>query len=117
MPLPDPCLPFGMTESVVHGGTNYYLRGTGDYEGCLDRAQPLLNATGPCIKDPCSINGIYQPKIDFRNSEFYGFSEFYYTMEDIFDIGGKYKYLKFHQAAKVSREMILIEYTVLFSLK
>ena len=41
-----------------------------------------------------AIRNIY-----FRNSEFYGFSEFYYTMEDVLRMGGPYEYMKFQKAA------------------
>jgi Golgi nucleoside diphosphatase len=47
------------------------------------------------------MNGVHQPPIVFRNSEFYGFSEFWYTMEDVFRIGGLYGSKKFEEEAKV----------------
>ena len=40
-------------------------------------------------------------QINFANSEFYGFSEFYYSMEDVLRMAGKYDYMKFSRAAKV----------------
>ena len=43
-----------------------------------------------------------QAPIDFSNSEFYGFSEFYYCMEDVLRIGGLYDSLKYARAATVS---------------
>ncbi|KAK0137243.1 Ectonucleoside triphosphate diphosphohydrolase 7 [Merluccius polli] len=42
-----------------------------------------------------SPRGVYQAPIDFNNSEFYGFSEFYYCMEDVLRIGGQYDSLKY----------------------
>ena len=57
--------------------------------------------TMPCVKEPCSINGAFQPEINVNNSEFYGFSEFYYSMEDVLRIAGQYDYKKFEQAAQV----------------
>jgi len=47
------------------------------------------------------MHGIYQPEVNFDNSEFYGFSEFHYTMEDILRIGGKYDYAHFRRSAQV----------------
>lgn len=42
-----------------------------------------------------------QAPINFSNSEFYGFSEFFYCMEDVLRIGGQYDSDKYSQAAKV----------------
>lgn len=44
-----------------------------------------------------------QAPINFSNSEFYGFSEFYYCMEDVLRIGGQYNSDKYSQAAMVPR--------------
>jgi ectonucleoside triphosphate diphosphohydrolase 7 len=47
-----------------------------------------------------SLNGIYQSPIDFNNSEFYGFSEFFYCTEDVLRIGGRYHGPTFAKAAQ-----------------
>lgn len=44
----------------------------------------------------------FQAPINFSNSEFYGFSEFYYCMEDVLRIGGQYDSEKYSQAAMVT---------------
>ena len=76
--------------------------GTGDYHTCQKLLVPLLNTSVPCKVSPCSFNGVHQPEIDFHNSEFYGFAEFWYTMEDVYRIGGQYEYDIFDVHAKVS---------------
>lgn len=101
--IPDPCLPVDMSDTLQTSpkdGTTYHVRGTGDYYQCRELLLPLLNRTVPCLKEPCSMDGVYQPEINFYKSEFYGFSEFYYTMEDLLHIGGKYNQMKFTRAAK-----------------
>ncbi|XP_067115784.1 ectonucleoside triphosphate diphosphohydrolase 7-like isoform X4 [Osmerus mordax] len=40
-----------------------------------------------------------QAPIDFKNSEFYGFSEFYYCTEDVLRMGGQYDSHKYSRAA------------------
>ena len=40
-----------------------------------------LNAT--CKRKPCSFNGVYQPQINYNAQDFYGFSEFWYTMQGL----------------------------------
>ena len=97
----DPCLPQGM---VLEGRENpyYKFKGLGDYHKCQEALIPLLNASVPCPVQPCTFNGVYQPEINFYNSEFYGFSEFWYTMEDVYRIGGQYEADIFDAQAKVS---------------
>lgn len=46
-----------------------------------------------------------QAPIDFSNSEFYGFSEFYYCMEDVLRMGGQYDSDKYSRAATVSKRI------------
>ena len=96
----DPCLPVGM---ITEGGRDdvYRFKGTGDYHACQESLLPLLNLTLSCQTSPCSFNGVHQPEINFHNSEFYGFAEFWYTMEDVYRIGGQYEYDIFAAQAKV----------------
>lgn len=101
-PLRDPCLPQSLEETVSQDKKDLFLKGSGDYDKCQERLKPLLNLTVPCEKEPCSFNGIFQPDVRFNNSEFYGFSEYWYCMEDVLRIGGVYEYEKFQKAAKVS---------------
>ncbi len=102
--VPDPCLPVDMVDTiqVPSLGKEVHLRGTGDYVRCRGLVKKLLNQTAPCVKEPCSMDGVFQPDINFYKSQFYGFSEFYYTMEDLLKIGGKYNPSKFQAAAQVS---------------
>ncbi|XP_029644808.1 ectonucleoside triphosphate diphosphohydrolase 7-like isoform X2 [Octopus sinensis] len=90
-PVPDPCLPLGLLyTSATNTQQKTFFIGLGDYALCRRNLFPLLNVTVPCQKKPCSMNGIYQSDINFHNSEFYGFSEFWYSMEDVYRIGGHY---------------------------
>ena len=67
----------------------------------MELQAPLLNQSAPCAKEPCSLNGMYQPPIDYADSEFYGFSEFYYSMEDVLRMAGKYNVKSYQHAAQV----------------
>ena len=86
----DPCLPNECTEQGTHKGKPYSFLGTGEYLKCQQLIVPLLNLTKPCPKKPCSFNAVYQPRIDYENVEFYGFSEYWYSMHDVLRIGGQY---------------------------
>lgn len=97
-PFLDPCLPLDIKDEIQQNGQTLYLRGTGDFDLCRETLQPFMNKTN---ETQTSLNGIYQPPIHFQNSEFYGFSEFYYCTEDVLRMGGDYNAAKFTKAAKV----------------
>ncbi|XP_021116941.1 ectonucleoside triphosphate diphosphohydrolase 4 isoform X3 [Heterocephalus glaber] len=96
-PYLDPCLPLDIKDEIQQNGQTMYLRGTGDFDLCRETLQPFMNKTN---ETQTSLNGVYQPPIHFRNSEFYGFSEFYYCTEDVLRMGGDYNAAKFTKAAK-----------------
>jgi len=47
-----------------------------------------------------NVNVDNQPEINYNSQDFYGFSEFWYTMQDILKIGGPYTQLTFLNASK-----------------
>jgi len=100
--ISDPCLTVNKVEHVTYGGQQFDLKGTGNYLLCQQSLVPLLNKSVTCQKQPCSMNGVYQPEIKFQRSTFFGFSEFYYSSEDVLRLGGAYHYETFERAAKVS---------------
>ncbi|XP_039624463.1 ectonucleoside triphosphate diphosphohydrolase 4 isoform X1 [Polypterus senegalus] len=96
-PYLDPCLPLDIEDEIQNGGKSLYLRGTGDFDHCRVVIQPFMNKTN---ETHSSLNGVYQPLIEYTNSEFYGFSEFYYCTEDVLRMGGDYDATKYSNAAK-----------------
>ncbi|KAM9266396.1 ectonucleoside triphosphate diphosphohydrolase 4 isoform 2-T3 [Morus bassanus] len=96
-PYLDPCLPLDAQDEIQQNGQIMYLRGTGDFNLCREIIQPFMNKTN---ETQTSLNGVYQPAVHFQNSEFYGFSEFYYCTEDVLRMGGDYNAAKFTKAAK-----------------
>uniref|UniRef100_A0A3B5LX14 nucleoside-triphosphate phosphatase n=1 Tax=Xiphophorus couchianus TaxID=32473 RepID=A0A3B5LX14_9TELE len=95
-PYLDPCLPVSMSDTITRGNHTVYLRGQGDWSRCQEAVRPFLGLHNGTM----SPRGIYQAPINFSNSEFYGFSEFFYCMEDVLRIGGQYNSDKYAQAAK-----------------
>lgn len=79
------CLPRGYSANYTRNNRTIMLTGEGDFYNCSRSLTDLLNLNVPCKKQPCSLNGVYQPKINYEAHEFYGFSEFWYTMEGRFD--------------------------------
>ncbi|XP_019491821.1 PREDICTED: ectonucleoside triphosphate diphosphohydrolase 7 [Hipposideros armiger] len=96
-PFLDPCLPVGLTDVVERNSQVLHVRGKGDWATCVAVLSPLLARSNT---SQASLNGIYQSPIDFNNSEFYGFSEFFYCTEDVLRIGGRYHRPTFVKAAQ-----------------
>lgn len=94
-PYLDCCLPPGLSDSVVRANRTLHLRGAGDWAQCRRAVQPFLGLHNGTM----SPGGVYQAPINFSNSEFYGFSEFFYCTEDVLRLGGRYNSTKYARAA------------------
>ncbi|KAG7092917.1 hypothetical protein E1B28_009222 [Marasmius oreades] len=104
----DPCLPkhLELTETPVHVGSasdhakkTHRLIGTGSFEECMQKSSPLLNNNAPCPDTPCLMNGIHVPPIDFSVSHFIGVSEYWFSSEHVFGLGGPYNFVEYERAA------------------
>jgi Golgi nucleoside diphosphatase len=101
----DPCLPLDLEleETPVQDGTTHAkphkLVGTGSFEQCVRKTASLLNKDTPCPDSPCLMNGIHVPPIDFSVSHFIGVSEYWYSSEHIFGLGGAYDFIQYERAA------------------
>lgn len=84
---------------MTRGERTLHMRGRGDWQACAKLLQPLL---GGANSSQDSLTGAYKAPIDFSNSEFYGFSEFFYCTEDVLRLGGYYNAPTFTAAAQVS---------------
>lgn len=123
--LADPCLPLNFTEEPLVKFSidkmnltqerkaslgqieKLYLKGTGDWAKCYEDLKSFAKSGEKFVmcqdkdKSTCHSAGIKIPSIQFEEAAFYGFSEFWYTMEDILRMGGPYISTKFARAAKV----------------
>ncbi|KAF9053130.1 nucleoside phosphatase family-domain-containing protein [Panaeolus papilionaceus] len=108
--VPDPCLPQGLklVESPVHTtkpSSNHvkkphHMVGTGSFSQCMKQTEPLLNKEKPCPDSNCLMNGVHVPPIDFSVSHFIGISEYWYSSEHIFGLGGAYDFVQYERAAE-----------------
>jgi len=79
----------------------FIAEGSGDWRSCLRQLQPLLNQTRECaLARDCSLNGVYQPALDFSDLTFYGFSEYWHTAQDLLGLGGKFDPSAFQHEAE-----------------
>jgi Golgi apyrase len=106
--IPDPCLHKGLERTelpahvdptTTHNQQAHRLRGTGSFEQCLQKTAPLLNKEVPCPDSPCLFNGVHVPPIDFAVSHFIGVSEYWYSSEHVFGLGGPYDFVQYERAA------------------
>ena len=75
------CLPRGYTTNYTRLNRTVLVTGEGDFANCAEQLVTLLNLNATCSRKPCSFNGMYQPEINYNSHDFYGFSEFWYTMQ------------------------------------
>lgn len=97
----DPCLPKNLRINYKYKKQEYKISGTGNSEQCLKTTYPLLLKNLPCKDDPCLFNGVHAPEIDFLEDKFVGISEYWYTANDVFHMGGEYNFLKFNEKVKL----------------
>lgn len=107
--IPDPCLPkdlmleespvHAISPSTSHMKKSHRMIGTGSFEQCMKKSASLLNTHTPCPDTPCLMNGVHVPPIDFSVSHFIGVSEYWYSSEHIFGLGGAYDFVQYERAA------------------
>lgn len=95
--IPDPCLPKDLSMPLADDKA---LQGTGDFAECLHTLSPLLNKEAPCPDAPCLFAGVHVPEIDFAVNHFIGISEYWYSTNEIFQLGGIYDFVQFEKAAQ-----------------
>ena len=104
--LQDPCLPTGLSittkgDILLPGskkinGQVPHLVGTGQFDKCLVKTLPLLEKDHICEDNPCLLNGVHVPAIDFDVNHFVGVSEYWHTTHEIFQESHKDKAYDFN---------------------
>ncbi|CCE65433.1 hypothetical protein TPHA_0L00770 [Tetrapisispora phaffii CBS 4417] len=98
--ISDPCMPKGCESKFELYDKKFTAVGTGHSEQCEKLIYPLLLKQLPCIDEPCLFNGVHAPQIDFLNDKFVGVSEYWYTANDVFKLGGEYNFQDFSSGVK-----------------
>lgn len=97
MALPDPCLPKGLQLPTEDGRGTVY--GTGSFRQCREGQLMLLDKQAACAQPPCPFHGVHVPLVDFHEKPFVGISEYWYSSDDVFRLGGPYDHDKFDAVA------------------
>ena len=107
----DPCLSIDSSEMVNitrpsqlnNGSTTflYHLKGSGDFNLCQQKVKQIITVDGLkwCNNGTCPFQDLHKVSVPFVDTEFYGLSEFWYSMNDIFSMGGPYSNSKFNSAS------------------
>ena len=99
--------------TISNEETKLYTLGTGEWEQCFNAVKDFAKTREQYFKkckstesvvDNCPDDGIHLPSVlRLEDKEFYGFSEFWYTMEDVLGLGGVYHKSTFESSAKVKK--------------
>ncbi|QLG73748.1 hypothetical protein HG535_0F02590 [Zygotorulaspora mrakii] len=98
--ITDPCVPNGCKTKFKYDGQEFKIYGSGNYEQCSKSIYPLLLKNMPCRDKPCLFNGVHAPQIDYYRDKFIGTSEYWYTANDLFKLGGNYNFEEFSSHVK-----------------
>lgn len=105
LPVTDPCLPKGLELKLPQDHTataaiSPSLVGSGSFDQCLKSLAPLLDKEAECSRPPCLFHGVHVPPIDFSVNHFIGVSEYWFSSNDVFKLGGVYDFVSFQKAAQ-----------------
>lgn len=92
----DSCLPVNLVKSVERrDGSRFIRKGSGNWDKCVERLTDLLsrnNLNPECEKAKCFLGQVLAPSISLSTIELYGFSEYWFSTEDVLSLGGAYNY-------------------------
>uniref|UniRef100_A0A915AUY6 Nucleoside-diphosphatase mig-23 n=3 Tax=Parascaris univalens TaxID=6257 RepID=A0A915AUY6_PARUN len=92
----DSCLPTNLVKTVSRkDGSQFVRKGVGDWDECVAQLSDLVARSG--VNDECEVSNCYlgqvvAPKISLSDMELYGFSECWFSTEDVLSLGGQYNY-------------------------
>ncbi|CAG9537364.1 unnamed protein product [Cercopithifilaria johnstoni] len=94
----DPCLPVNLLKTVKSkDGSQFIRKGVGDWDTCIKNVTSLLMATvvnSNCYTEKCLFGLVRSPPISLSEIELYGFSEYWFSLENVLSVGGNYDFSK-----------------------
>ncbi|KAH7732015.1 CRE-MIG-23 protein [Aphelenchoides avenae] len=100
----DACLPSNMIKlGNMETGGQFVRKGSGDWDSCVSSViNVLMNGSStqcpPALQ--CCFDGVVAPKVALSDLELYGFSEYWYSVEDVLSLGGPYDHDTFENKAR-----------------
>lgn len=71
------------------------LQGVGDWDECVAQLSDLVARSGAndeCEISSCYLGQVIAPNVSLSDVELYGFSECWFSTEDVLSLGGQYNY-------------------------
>ncbi|VDM91313.1 unnamed protein product [Litomosoides sigmodontis] len=94
----DPCLPTNLFKTVKsNDGSHFNRKGVGDWDTCVNNMTSLLTGTvtnSKCYAQKCLFGLVRSPPISLSEIELYGFSEYWFSLENVLSMGGQYDFSK-----------------------
>lgn len=73
------------------------FQGSGDWDACVKNLTSLLTtevANSECYALKCFLGLVRAPSISLSDVELYGFSEYWFSLEDVLSVGGPYNFTR-----------------------
>lgn len=110
----DPCLPVNLLKAVIRkDGSQFIRKGFGDWDICVKSLTSFLktdSANSECYTLSCFFGLVRAPPVSLSDTELYGFSEYWYSLEDVLFMGGPYDFSKIESKA---REFCRLKWSVI----
>ncbi|KIH47308.1 GDA1/CD39 family protein [Ancylostoma duodenale] len=93
----DECMPVNLQKVINRSdGTMFVRKGIGDWDGCVKQLAELLNK--PSIhpkylcQPKCFFGTVAAPLVSLSKMKLYGFSEYWYSLDEVLSLGGQYNH-------------------------
>lgn len=83
-----------MHSKVNIAGNFNFFQGTGDWDSCIKDLASLLTIVNPKCAEKCLFGLVRSPSISLSEVELFGFSEYWFSLENFLSLGGRYDFNK-----------------------
>uniref|UniRef100_A0A0N5AH45 Nucleoside-diphosphatase mig-23 n=1 Tax=Syphacia muris TaxID=451379 RepID=A0A0N5AH45_9BILA len=93
--IKDPCMPVNLVQLVENANTSYFVRrGSGDWDKCVLTLSQVINTSAEteCSRELCFLGKVLAPKRSLSTIELYGFSEYWFSLDNVLSLGGPYNF-------------------------
>ncbi|KAE9419452.1 hypothetical protein Angca_002561, partial [Angiostrongylus cantonensis] len=102
----DECMPVNLQKVINRSdGSMFVRKGIGDWDGCVKRLAQLLKnleAARPksLCKPNCFFGNVAAPMVSLSMIKLYGFSEYWYSLDEVLSLGGHYNHTVISEKSK-----------------
>ncbi|WKX90505.1 hypothetical protein Q1695_009391 [Nippostrongylus brasiliensis] len=101
----DECMPVNLQKVINRSdGTMFVRKGIGDWEGCVNQLSTMLTKPSANPKTLCQPNcffgNVAAPMVSLSSMTLYGFSEYWYSLDEVLSLGGAYNYTMIAEKSK-----------------